>query len=615
MEPLGNYQYRISVTVPQKEWFYTNVSNPGGGYSKILYLKNEDTGEELDPANFWTTDYTMQDGFDPLKDYRLHLADLSSGPGTRHYIVEFEPMPEVRLNVVSIETVPDDEDIAEAPIDELTVTFNKDIDHTTFTRADIVLRYEGEIKDVELPITRLNGTSQRVFKIDTSSLTTNGYYALQVKTDSITDLEGFLGAEGRQVRWMLFKDGLVHYNIDVYPSPDYGHIQTSTNFTGGDLSYGSQISFHAVPTTGHRFVQYNSCTCYAGNSAWRVRRRDKAAESDDEVIVLGSDPDITLEMNQVRYLRAVFEPIPYSVSITCPAEQGTMTTASGIYDYGTELTLDARPASADYELLGYNINGTFVPATEPYVLTVEDNTVVEPVFKNLAPVNVLLNEGTDWNCEGVERANVSFYRSFRKGTWNSVCLPCAVSDIDAAFGSGTQVVRLTGIVGTVAQFSAVTEMEANVPYLIKPGALNSVYYTDGGLFTQLYDLGLTATEEPVDEEPTDTHGDISYIGTYTVHPIDKDAGNYYISSDLFYYVDAAASVNTGRYRGYFHLDNASASRLFLGIDTEGVVVPRQLTGATGVYRLDGVQVRPAGAPLDGLAPGLYVIDGQKVQVR
>lgn len=615
VEPLGNYQYRISVTVPQKEWFYTNVSNPGGGYSKILYLKNEDTGEQLDPANFWTTDYTMQDGFDPLKDYRLHLADLSSGPGTRHYIVEFEPMPEVRLNVVSIEAVPDDEDIVEEPIDELTVTFNKDIDHTTFTRADIVLRYEGEIKDIELPITRLNGTSQRVFKIDTSNLTTNGYYALQVKTDSITDLEGFLGAEGRQVRWMLFKDGLVHYNIDVYPSTDYGHIQTSTNFTGGDLSYGSQISFHAVPTTGHRFVQYNSCTCYAGNSAWRVRRRDKAAEPDEEIVVLGTDPDITLEMNQVRYLRAVFEPIPYTVTVNCPAEQGTLATPSGIYDYGTVLTLDARPASADYELLGYNINGTFTPATAPYALTVEGNTVVEPVFKNLAPVSVLLNENTDWSSEPVERANVSFYRSFRKGTWNSVCLPCAVTDIDAAFGTGTQVVRLSGIVGTVAQFSPVTEMEANVPYLIKPGTLNSVYYTDGGLFTQLYDLGLTATEEPVSEEPTDTHGDISYIGTYTVHPIDKDAGNYYISSDLFYYVDAAASVNTGRYRGYFHVDNASASRLFLGIGTEGIVRPRQWANASGVFRLDGVLVRPAGASLDGLEPGLYVIDGQKVQVR
>ena len=44
----------------------------------------------------------MKDGIDPQLDYRLHIADIVSGKGTNKYIVEFEPIPELRLDVKSI---------------------------------------------------------------------------------------------------------------------------------------------------------------------------------------------------------------------------------------------------------------------------------------------------------------------------------------------------------------------------------------------------------------------------------------------------------------------------------------------------------------------------------
>jgi hypothetical protein len=43
----------------------------------------------------------------------------------------------------------------------------------------------------------------------------------------------------------------------------------------------------------------------------------------------------------------------------------------------------------------------------------------------------------------VPLANVKLYRSFRKGTWNTICLPCAVDNPTDVFGEGTRVARLS----------------------------------------------------------------------------------------------------------------------------------------------------------------------------
>ena len=105
---------------------------------------------DADLANFWQTQYTMVDGTDPLRDDKLHmvvpLANCPAGEAGQDYIfeVEFEPSPVNRLEVESIMTVPQGSDIATDVLDELTVTFNKPIDPTTFDRTDILLRYEGE---------------------------------------------------------------------------------------------------------------------------------------------------------------------------------------------------------------------------------------------------------------------------------------------------------------------------------------------------------------------------------------------------------------------------------------------------------------------------------------
>lgn len=613
IEALGDSKYRITVDVAQRQWFYTSVANPAGKYAKILSIKNETTGETLDADNFWTTDYTLQDGIDPLLDYRLHIADLSSGPGAVKYIVEFEPMPELRLDVVSIETVPEDDQIAEKPITELTVKFNKDIDTQTFTRDDIVLRLEGKPQTTALPITPATADNKREFKINTAALTDNGFYALQVKSENIRDAEGFMGAEGKQVRWMLFKDGLVHFNVKVLPLPECGNVdcviegeegrkvttrkaplKAGTAAIASTAPYGRTMTFTATPNTGYKFVHWKS-------------------NADDQIV--STDEVFTTEARSTKDFAAVFQAESYKVDVNCNSAEGDIDASTGYYDYNTKLVLDAR-AKDNFRLVGYRINGTLKEMT-PYTLTVEGPTEVEVVYRDMTPVNVLLNEGADYTPEDVEAAKVSLYRSFHKGTWNTICLPCAVDNPEAVFGQGTLVAQMTGVSGTTLMFAPVNTMEANTPYLIKPTKINSPAYAHDENPTMLYDLGVTTTQTPERGVPADSKDGYSFIGAYSVYPIATDAGNYYISSDKFYYVDAAASVNTTRFRGYFHADNGSASPISLGIGSAtGITPPVSITDSrNAVYDLNGVMVRQPGESLSGLKPGVYITRDKKIIIK
>lgn len=611
LQPLGNSRYRLSVNVPQKQWFYTSVTNPAGKYAKILSILNEDTGEQMDAENFWTTDYTMGDGIDPIADSRLHIADLSNGAETRHYIIEFEPMPEVRLAVNSIETVPDDNQIAEQPIDELTVTFNKGIDPATFSRDDIVLRLEGKPLTADLPISSIEGASNSVFKLNTSSLTENGYYALQVNCDSITDCEGYRGGEGMLVRWMLFKDGLVTYNFSVLPSPDCGDIEMlsadseakgfklkakdADSGLAGSAGYGEMLTITAKPNPGYKFMYWKS-------------------KVDDEI--LSYESSYNVELNKTLDISAVFAPESYNVTINCDAESGKLTAATGIYDYGTVITLDAA-ANEGYRLDGYRINGNLIEINEPYALTVEGETVVDVIFTDLTPKSVLLRESEDYEPEDIENAHVSFYRTFTKDVWNTVCLPCSVEKPEEVFGEGTKVAAFVRANATTMTFKLVETMQANVPYLIKPGRILTPAYAATPSPTILYDLGECSTVKPDGEYPEIGYGNITFLGTYKKIPIPAGEGYYYINGNLIYYVDSNADVNIGRFRGYFHNTSPESSKMYISFDESSEVdIPTYAESVTtDVYTTSGVMVRKAGESLNGLKPGIYITNDKKVVVR
>ena len=624
MERIDATHYRVTVpTNVPRNWFYTTVANPAGKYAKILRITDETNNRPLDAANFWTTDYTMKDGIDPQLDYRLHIADIVSGKGTNTYIVEFEPIPELRLDVKSITTVPADDQIAEKPIEQLTVEFNKDIKPETFTREDIMVRYEGKLFSGDIAITPKDDASKRIFNLNTSALSENGYYVLQVKTDNITDTENYLGAEGKMVRWMLFKDGLVHYNVNVLPLADCGHVDCvkdaapetqaasakrvmkKAGANSGQLAYGGGMTFKATPSKGYKFV------CWKDNVSGEV---------------LSKDAEYHVEARNTLDISAVFEAETYKVTVKCDADGGTMDVASGVYEYGTKLTLNAK-ANEGYRLDGYKLNGVKTETAAPYELTVEGTTEVEVLFHDLSPVDVILDERKDYQrpVEYVSAAslengtNVKFYRSFLKEAWNTICLPCAVENPQEVFGAGTQVAKLTGMTPTSLTFEYVEKMDANTPYIIKPTAVNNAAYANVASPTVLYDLGMRTLEDlPVGKDrPTyETESGVSFIGAYKVEELPANEGYYYISGNKFYFVDVP--VPTTRYRGFFHSDVHNSAKLSLafGDGTTNIENVYFLpAGAGDIYDLTGKKVRSSGESLDGLKPGVYITNNKKFVVK
>lgn len=624
MERIDATHYRVTVpTNVPRNWFYTAVANPAGKYAKILSITDETNNRPLDPANFWTTDYTMKDGIDPQLDYRLHIADIVSGKGTNKYIVEFEPIPELRLDVKSITTVPADDQIAEKPIEELTVEFNKDIKPETFTREDIVVRHEGKLYSGDIAITPKDEATKRVFKLNTSGLSENGYYVLQVKTDNITDAENYLGADGKMVRWMLFKDGLVHYNVHVLPLAEWGSVECvkdapietpaaaakrgmkKAEANSGQLAYGGGMTFKATPSKGYKFV------CWKDNAT-------------DEV--LSNNAEYHVEARNTLDISAVFEAETYKVTVKCDADGGTMDVASGLYEYGTKLTLDAKP-NEGYRLDGYKLNGVQTETAAPYELTVEGPTEVEVLFHDLSPVDVILDERKDYQrpVEYVSAAslqngtNVKLYRSFLKEAWNTICLPCAVENPEEVFGAGTQVAKLAGMTPTSLTFEYVEKMEANTPYIIKPTAVNNAAYANVASPTVLYDLGMRTLEdlpEGMDRPTYETESGVSFIGAYRVENLPANEGYYYISGNKFYYIDVP--VPTTRYRGFFHSDVHNGAMLSLAFG-DGTTTIEDVyflpAGAGDIYDLTGKKVRSSGESLDGLKPGVYITKNKKFVVK
>ena len=166
-------------------------------------------------------------------------------------------------------------------------------------------------------------------------------------------------------------------------------------------------------------------------------------------------------------------------------------------------------------------------------------------------------------------------------------------------------------------FVLVEQMEANVPYLIKAGAIDNSTIANGETKSGIFDILSTTIEEPGNEGPSDVVGDITFVGSYVAAPVTPADGNYYISSDALYFIDSNASVTSGRFRGYFHAATSGLAKLLtihIG-DIETHIVNINVPVTADIYRLDGVLVRKAGTDTRGLAPGLYIMNGQKVRIK
>lgn len=221
---------------------------------------------------------------------------------------------------------------------------------------------------------------------------------------------------------------------------------------------------------------------------------------------------------------------------------------------------------------------------------------------------VTLNENETCNPEA-KVADVTLNRTLTTH-WNSIVLPFAVSkkQIAAQFGEGTVVAAYkdatVGERSTTLNFEVVEEMQANVPYLIKPAQAGNTY-TFQGVAIKVAD-NLEAGE-----------GEIKFVGNYE-NGKQLTEGNYFIDANRNLFYSANGTETMKAFRAIFVSTAAAAAKtMFFSIrgnsgETTGIEDVKTLAGKTfDVYSIDGMLVRKNATNLNGLAKGVYVVNGKK----
>lgn len=194
--------------------------------------------------------------------------------------------------------------------------------------------------------------------------------------------------------------------------------------------------------------------------------------------------------------------------------------------------------------------------------------------------------------------------------WNSIVLPFAVSkeQIAAQFGEGTVVAAYKDATidetSTTLNFEVVEEMQANVPYLIKPAQAGNTYTFQG------------VAIKPADNLEAG-EGEIKFVGNYE-NGKQLTEGNYFIDANRNLFYSANGTETMKAFRAIFVSTAAApAKAMFFSIrgnsgETTGIEDVKTLAGKTfDVYSIDGMLVRKNATNLNGLAKGVYVVNGKK----
>lgn len=167
-----------------------------------------------------------------------------------------------------------------------------------------------------------------------------------------------------------------------------------------------------------------------------------------------------------------------------------------------------------------------------------------------------------------------------------------------------EVYEFASVEANTINFKKATTVEANKPYLIVATAANPFKATN---------VKVEATPAAMET----VNGDYAHVGTYTKQEIISDATTTYYGYANGQFVKA----NTGTlnpFRTMIKATNTAApTTLSLKLDGEvtGIVGVNSELGKVNVYNLEGKLVRSqvaAATALQGLAKGVYVINGKKV---
>ena len=218
--------------------------------------------------------------------------------------------------------------------------------------------------------------------------------------------------------------------------------------------------------------------------------------------------------------------------------------------------------------------------------------------------------------------NTVYVRSMVPDKWYTIMLPFAVSNekLKEVFGEDTQVWGYSGVYNNTLCFDEpVTDMEADTPYLIKPGEGKGEYEFNG------QDVDYT----PFDASPSlavaggkkgDEQYTSTYQGTYTNQKIPTYA--YYLKNNLFYYMPGEnTTLGWKAYGGIVYVsDESNAAQ---GAKSQFFDLAVGHSGDVSVIESYQMETKASNQPLYNLAGqqvsqpirGIYVRNGKKIIIK
>lgn len=256
-----------------------------------------------------------------------------------------------------------------------------------------------------------------------------------------------------------------------------------------------------------------------------------------------------------------------------------------------------------------------IPDSKPFTITSTSICYIKKIEIFINPVPSLEISDTDFEADAkikeYDQTAVHFKlkRSFvADDTWYTICLPFNVAQkqlVEVFGGENVELRTFHHMEGMVMYFKSVENLEAGVPYLIKPNK-----NLDNLLFENVK-IDMAA-------HPDLQVGADGYFmkGTYQATELNPDGTNLFLGDNNTFF---RPSENDHRMKGtrvYFIIPRKAVDQV-LSYDTETIVdgivdvEVNSQSNSQKVYNINGVYV---GDNLRNLTPGVYIVSGKKVVV-
>ena len=275
------------------------------------------------------------------------------------------------------------------------------------------------------------------------------------------------------------------------------------------------------------------------------------------------------------------------------------------------INIDASVAVGDYPVYLRNMKLTETDISKFYTTEEVETTVT---VTGAADGRVVLDETSTTAPEDANGVDVRVKRTINAGEWSTICLPFAMSQAQcqAAFGSDVEIGDFTGYTYNSGEdrltvnFSSVTAIAANHPYIIKVSAAVTEFTVDG--------VDVNPADDPRVSFRASNKKLKDFVGTYVADFDFYDEAKHtplFLSGNQFWYA-TEATKHLKAYRAYFDfvdmLSEVDAARIAISFGDATAIKDVRMCSDDRYYNLSGQQVK---AP----AKGVFVKNGKKIIVK